>query len=105
MAFSQAPKSAALLIVALAAAMQATAAPTPAAVNKPDDRIEGASRAWVCPFAGSVTVASNITPRVDLDTGELVSALPPRTPISEETPFPADARDLQDWIGAGAVTD
>jgi hypothetical protein len=104
-ALAQAPTSATLLIVALAVAMPAAATPTPTVASKLDDRIEAASRAWVCPFAGSITVVSNITPRVDLDTGELVSALPPRTPISEETPFPADARDLQDWIGVGAIPD
>jgi hypothetical protein len=36
-----------------------------------------------------------------VDTGDLLAALPSKAADELETPFPAGAQDLQNWIGRG----
>jgi hypothetical protein len=89
------------LIVWLATAMPAAAAPELISVNRPDD---GATP-WLSLglAAGSLTIASNVVPGVELAVGNLISVPPSRIIADDDAPFAEIAKDLprrsgNDWL-------
>jgi hypothetical protein len=81
---------------------------TPATVATPaipssdsEDQPFGASslRVWACLPAGSFSIVKDLSPRVIFDTGDLVSLTQQMAFVDPDPPFPADAADVQNWIG------
>lgn len=96
-----APARAAVVIFSLAVTSTGTATPLPLGGNKPDDRIELARRAWIYLPSGSFSVVNRLPLPAEVNTGDLLAALPSKATDELQTPFPADAQDLQNWIGGG----
>jgi hypothetical protein len=94
-----APARAAVVIFSLAATLPGAATPFPPGGNKSDDRIELALRAWAYLPSGSFSAVNGLSLPIEVDTGVLLAALPSKAIDELETPFPADAQDLQNWIG------
>jgi hypothetical protein len=89
-----------MLILSLAVTSPGAATPAPLG-NKSDDRIELALRVWTWLPSGSFSVVNRLPLPVEVDTGDLLAALPSKAVDELETPFPAGAQDLQNWIGRG----
>jgi hypothetical protein len=92
----------AALVALFIAGAPAAAAPLPFGVEKADGKMLVMAKVWSSHATGSYTVAYNVQPRVELDAGDLSWAQPDATATSDP-PFPADAADLQDWIGTGTL--
>jgi hypothetical protein len=90
-----------VLILSLAVTPAGAAAPSPLGGNKSDDRIELALRVWMCLPSGSFSLASQLPLPIEVDTGDFFGRAAVQTIDEVATPFPADAQDLQNWIGRG----
>jgi hypothetical protein len=91
----------AVLILSLAMAPPGATTPAPLGGNKSNDRIASALRVWMCLPSGSFSVASRLPLPIEVDTGDFLAGLPSKPIDDVATPFPADAQDLQNWIGKG----
>jgi hypothetical protein len=94
------PASAAFLFVGLVLATPAMATPS----SGSQDRSFGVSalRVWACLPAGSFSIVKDLSPRVIFDTGDLISLTQQMATVDPDPPFPADAADVQNWIGSPA---
>jgi hypothetical protein len=90
-----------VLILSLAVTPPGAATPLPLGGHKSDDRIELALRVWAWLPSGSFSVVNRLPLPIEVDTGDLLAALPSKAADELETPFPAGAQDLQNWIGRG----
>ena len=87
--------SPALLILGLAAAIPVAATPHTLGAAQLDDRLEAALRFSINPFAGSLTVANNVLPRIGQDIDALLSVAPPKDLDNEDIQFPVRADDFE----------
>jgi hypothetical protein len=92
--------SIAMLILGHAIGISAMATPSSAVTGKPADRIASAWRVWAYLPAGSFSLVNNASPRVELDAGDLMSRTSAEADVDVDIPFPANAPDFQNWIGA-----
>jgi hypothetical protein len=86
-----APARAVAVIFSLAVTPPGAATPVSLGGNKPEDRIELARRAWIYLPAGSFSVVNRLLLPVEVDTGDLLAALPSKAADELQPPFPADA--------------
>jgi hypothetical protein len=80
----------------LAAPIRPAAAPSETTAGKV------AEKAAFSLSVGSFGMVNNIVPRVELDTRDLLSVGVSNDGVESQARFPADAQDVQNWIGTEA---
>jgi hypothetical protein len=92
--------SSALLISGLATASPAAATPfINFSKGTSDDRVEAAESFAINLFAGTFTIVNDVSPRVELDTGALLSRSPPKDIDYSDVQFSVSMEDLASWPG------